>query len=89
MLFRSASLAACTLHYAYSYLSRHGLPCEGLSLRCEWEWAVPPSRVGRIDLALTLPEGVPEERREAVLRSASHCAVHNSMVQPPEVDVHL
>jgi putative redox protein len=85
----AASLATCVAHYARRYLRRHDLPTDGLSVDAQWHLAKNPSRVGEFSLTLTLPDGVPAERRDAVLAMASHCTVHNSLTQPPEVTISL
>jgi putative redox protein len=85
----AASLATCVAHYARRYLRRHDLPTEGLVVDAQWHLDKGPSRVGAITLSMTLPEGVPEDRREAVLTMASHCTVHNSIVQAPEITIAL
>jgi uncharacterized OsmC-like protein len=84
-----ASLAACVAFYARRYLARHGLRAEGLSVTAEYEMAARPSRVGGIRLRLEVPAGVPEERRAALLATASHCTVHNSLRDPPQVAIEL
>lgn len=84
-----ASLAACVAFYARRYLVRHHLPEAGLAVRVDYELAPRPARVGAVTLRLDLPPGLPPERREALLAVASHCTVHNSLVDPPEVEVTL
>lgn len=83
------SLAACVGHYAHSYLRRHHLPTAGLGVVADFELAEHPTRVGSIRLSLEIPHGVPVERRAALLAVASHCTVHNTLDQPPEVDITL
>jgi uncharacterized OsmC-like protein len=82
-----AGLASCVAHYARRYLARHDLPTEGLAVETTFSFASKPARVGRVDIRLHLPDGVPAERRAALLAVASHCTVHNSLEQPPEVVV--
>ncbi|MDP3713162.1 MAG: OsmC family protein [Mycobacteriales bacterium] len=84
-----ASLSSCVAHYAHSYLRRHGLSEEGLAVHATAEMADRPARVGSITVELTLPPGVPEERRAALLAVASHCTVHNTLQAPPDVTVRL
>jgi putative redox protein len=84
-----ASLASCTAHLARMYLTRHDLPTEGLSAEASWEMAEKPHRVGSIDIALTLPSGVPEEMRARLLAVASHCTVHNSIDHTPDIRIAL
>jgi putative redox protein len=84
-----ASVASCVAFYAARYLVRHGFPAEGLAVHAEYDLAARPSRVARIALRLTVPEGVPEDRHPALLAVASHCTVHNSLEQPPEVVIEM
>ena len=83
------SLASCVAHYARRYLRRHGLPVDGLRVDASWELAKAPVRVGSVSLSLTVPAGVPADRHEALLAVASHCTVHNSIVQAPDIRVAL
>jgi putative redox protein len=84
-----ASLASCVAFYARRYLKRHDLPQEGLTVTAQAESGAKPSRVASMTITLTLPEGVPEEKRQALLAVASHCTVHNTLTHPPEVLVQL
>ena len=84
-----ASLAACVAFYARRYLKRHDLPEEGLSVTAQAESGAKPSRVASMTVTLTLPAGVPADRREALLAVASHCTVHNTLTHPPEVVIQL
>lgn len=84
-----ASLASCVAFYARRFLARHDLPTSGLAVTASFEMADRPARVSDITVTLTVPEGVPEGRRAALLAVASHCTVHNSLEQPPSVTVEL
>jgi len=82
-----ASLAGCVAFYARRYLERHALPTEGLAVKADFHMGSRPARVARINVHLTIPDGVPSERREALLAVASHCTVHNSLTSLPEISV--
>lgn len=84
-----ASLASCVAFYARRYLSRHGLPTEGLAVDAVYELGSRPARVSAVDLELHLPEGVPESRREPLLAVARHCTVHNTITSAPDILVRL
>ena len=84
-----ASLASCVAFYARRYLPRHNLTEGGLTVAAKAESGSQPSRVARMTITLTLPEGVPEHKRDALLAVASHCTVHNTLTHPPEVLVQL
>ena len=84
-----ASLASCVAFYARRYLSRHDLPTDGLTVTADYTLALRPARVSEMRLDVRLPEGVPQDRREALLAVASHCTVHNTLTTPPEVTIEL
>jgi uncharacterized OsmC-like protein len=86
----AASLAACVARYAGSYLSRHGLSNEGLAVVADFAIADDfPRRVASVSVAITPPTGLLEHRKAGLLAVASHCAVHNTLGQPPAVDIKL
>jgi len=84
-----ASLAGCVAFYARRFLQRHGLPTEGLVVEAEYVMGSRPARVGTISVLVRVPDGVPEDRHAALLAVVSHCTVHNSLVQPPDVRLEL
>jgi uncharacterized OsmC-like protein len=84
-----ASLASCVAFYARRHLARHGLPTDGLAVDASYEMGSRPARVARVDLAVRVPDGVPEARLAPLLAVARHCTVHNTLVAGPEVDITL
>jgi len=86
----AASLATCVAFYAGRYLHRHGLPRTGLRVRTEFTMATDrPARVASLRVVVIPPPELPEQRRAALLAVASHCTVHNTLQQPPEIDIEL
>lgn len=86
----AASLATCVAFYAGRYLHRHDLPRAGLRVRTEFTMATDhPARVTSLHLVIVPPPELPEQRRAALLAVASHCTVHNTLQQPPEIDIEL
>jgi len=86
----AASLATCVAFYAGRYLHRHGLDRTGLRVRTEFTMATDrPARVDAIHVTVLPPPGLPEQRRAALLAVASHCTVHNTLHQPPEIGIEL
>lgn len=84
-----ASLATCVAFYARRYLRRHELPTDGLEVSVDWDLVKGPARLGPVTIKVTVPDGVPDERREPLLTMAKHCTVHNTLVQAPEIDISL
>ena len=84
-----ASLASCVAFYVRRYLARHSLPSDGLSIAADFTIAERPARVGQVHVSIDLPHGVPDERRDALLAVASHCTVHHTLEDPPEVCINV
>ncbi|MEV0185988.1 OsmC family protein [Streptomyces sp. NPDC050625] len=83
-------MATCVAFYAGRYLHRHGLPRAGLRVRTEFTMATDrPARVATLHVVVVPPPELPEQRRAALLAVASHCTVHNTLHQPPEIDIAL
>jgi putative redox protein len=86
----AASLATCVAFYAGRYLKRHGLTHSGLRVRAEFTMSADrPARVGAVRVVIGLPPVLSEQRRAALLAVASHCTVHNTLREPPEIRVEL
>jgi uncharacterized OsmC-like protein len=82
------SLAACVAFYAGRYLDRHGYGRDGLEVRARFDMATDrPARVASIRIAVRPPSGFPPERIPALLAVASHCTVHNSIHQAPDITI--
>jgi putative redox protein len=84
-----ASLASCVGFYARRYLARHHLPTTGLTVTADYTMGTRPARVTDIRVDIDVPDGVPADRREALLAVASHCTVHNTLADDPQVTIAL
>jgi uncharacterized OsmC-like protein len=85
-----ASLSSCVAFYAGRYLARHELNRDGLHVTAAFTTATDrPARVGAVKLAIQVPGGIPPSRQAALLAVASHCTVHNTLRQPPDIAVEL
>jgi uncharacterized OsmC-like protein len=85
-----ASLATCVAFYAGRYLTRHGYSRDGLGVSVEYELATDrPARVVAVQITLRVPPDLPAKRWPALHAVASHCTVHNSLVDPPHVMITL
>ena len=82
-----ASLASCVAFYAGRFLDRHHLDRTGLRVTAAFTMATErPARVGSVRLRLIAP-GLPVERQAALRAVVSKCTVHNTLHQPPQVDI--
>jgi putative redox protein len=85
-----ASLSSCVAFYAGRYLARHGLNRDGLHVSTAFTTAIDrPARVDKVRLTIRVPGGIPPGREAALLAVASHCTVHNTLRQPPDIAIEL
>lgn len=85
-----ASLASCVAYYAGRYLARHGHSRDGLTVTAGFDMARSRlARVATIHLTVHVPREVPTERWPALRAVVHRCTVHNTLNQPPEVDITL
>ena len=85
-----AALSSCVAFYAGRYLARHGLNRDGLHVTATFTAATDrPARVAAVRLAIQVPGGIPPSRRAALLAVASHCTVHNTLRQAPDIAIEL
>jgi len=83
-LFVSA-LATCVGFYGRRFLARHHLP-EHVEVDCKWWMEKAPSRVGVVDISVSVPY-LPPEMLDRFQRAIEHCTVHNTLLRPPQVEI--
>ena len=82
----AGSLGTCIAMMAQSYCQNHGYDGDvGVSLTIEL--ADKPKRIGRIVVDLELPNGVPEDKIEVIKRVAQRCPIHETLRNPPDLDI--
>ncbi len=82
-----ASLGTCAGIYVLGFCRQRGLPTEGIRVV---QRAVPDpmtGMIGRVELEIQVPPAFPEKYHEALVRSASQCAVKKHLEHPPAFDV--
>lgn len=84
----AGSLGACIGMMVQSYCRRHEYEGD-VEVSLTMEMADSPKRVGAIVVDVELPEGVPEEKREAIRRMAERCPIHETLKDPPRVDIEI
>lgn len=82
-----ASLGTCAGIYVLGFCRQRGLPTEGIRVV---QRVVPDpmtGMIGRVELEIQVPPAFPEKYHEALVRSASQCAVKKHLEHPPAFDV--
>jgi putative redox protein len=85
----AGSLGACIAMMVQTYCKRHGYDDGDVSVSLTLELADSPKRVGGIVVDVELPEGIPEDKQEAIRRMAERCPVHETLRNPPRVDIDI
>ena len=84
----AGSLGTCIAMMVQGYCQRHGYDGDvGVSLTMEL--ADKPKRIVRIVIDLELPDGVPEDKKEAIKRVAQRCPIHETLKSPPGLDIEV
>lgn len=83
------SLASCVGYFVGRHCARHQIPTEGFTIDVDWSMAEQPHRVGAVELVLHLPTELAPSHQEKLLKVAHGCTVHQSLVVPPKVQIHL
>jgi putative redox protein len=81
------AVGACIGVYLVDYCDRAGLPTEGLAMAMSFDTADNPKRIGRIQIEVKLPPGIPEDRLRALRKVADSCLIHQTLARGPEVAI--
>ena len=84
----AGSLGACIGVMVQSYCRRHEYEGD-VEVSLTLEMTDSPKRIGAIVVDVELPKGVPEEKREAIRRMAERCPIHETLKDPPRVDIEI
>lgn len=83
------ALATCVALSVQQFLVTRGLDATGMSVAVTSLGAPNPNRIGRFDLVVNVPGGVPEKYRDAMTRVAQSCSVHHTLTHTPEIRVQV
>jgi putative redox protein len=83
----AGSLGACIAMMVGRHCQKHGWEDGKVEVDLTLELADDPKRVKGIVVDLQIPKDVPEDRIEAIRRVAGYCPVHQTLKNPPDVDL--
>lgn len=81
------ALGACAAYYAAEYLRQKGLATEGTRVKVKAEKVPNPVRVDNIRIEVELPLTCEERDRAGVDRAVHRCLLHNTLMNPPKVEI--
>lgn len=82
-----ASIGTCAGFYVSSFCRKRGIPTAGIRLDQRVVADPATGMIDRVEIDVRLPEGFPEQYREAAIRAAGACAVKKHLERPPGVEV--
>jgi len=84
-----AALGTCVAYFVEQFLTTRGVDPTGLEVAVGVAGAPDPHRIGRFEVRVKTPAGMPERYRDAVVRAAETCTVHHTLSHTPEIAVTL
>lgn len=84
----AGSLGACIAMMVQSYCKRHEYEGD-VEVSLTLELADKPKRIGGIVVDVELPDSVPEDKIEVIKRMAEKCPIHETLRDPPRVDIDI
>lgn len=82
-----SSLGACAGIYVLGFCQSRGLPTEGIELEQNMMWDPIRQKMGKIKIDIKVPPEFPEKYYDALVKTASMCAVKKTIQDPPEFEV--
>lgn len=82
-----ASLGTCAGIYVKGFCMQRGISMDGMRIIQEAEPGGQPGMVGKIRLRIEVPPDFPKQYENALIQSASLCAVKKHMETPPEFEI--
>ena len=82
-----ASLGACAAYYAADFLRQKNLATEGTRVRVTADKVMNPVRIDNIRIEVEVPVELEERNREGVDRAVHRCLIHNTLLQPPKIEI--
>lgn len=82
-----ASLGTCAGIYVLGFCQQRGLPTEGIELTQRMEFDPVRRMISKVHLDIVVPEDFPEKYYDALIKSASLCAVKKHMEAPPAFEI--
>jgi len=84
-----ASLGTCSGIYVKSFCDQRGIPTENIRLIQKMHYNPDKHRIDEISIDIELPPDFPEKYKDAVINTASLCAVKKVLMNPPEIKMNI
>ncbi len=85
----AGALGTCIATYIIRWCNEAHVPVDGLQVKVDFVHDVDAHCIRELSAHIELPPNFPEKRRDAVLRVADMCTVHNTLCSNPKVNITL
>ncbi len=82
-----ASLGTCAGIYVLGFCQQRGIPTDGIELVQRIQYDPVKQMIGKISIDIQVPEEFPEKYHDALVKTASLCAVKKHIQDPPEFEI--
>jgi len=83
----AGSLGTCIAFYIARWCTEAKVPCDGFQVKVEYVHDRENHCIPVLGVEVSMPAGFPEERKQALLKVAKTCTVHNTLCRIPEIKV--
>ena len=84
-----ASLGSCIGVYIAKYCDAAKINSEGMDIFLDWSLSDDKTKIQRINVRIELPNADVGRRKDALLKVAGHCLIHNTIQNPPDISMSL
>lgn len=84
-----ASLGSCVAAFVAQYCGRAGVNLQDMTVDVTFDKAEEPTRLVNLKVKINLPKGYCEDRKQAILRVAQHCPVHETISTLGDIEIEL
>lgn len=71
------------------YLKARNLADGGVEVRVTAEKLKQPARLGNFQIDVSSPVALTAEQEQGMRNSVHHCLIHNTLLTPPQIAIHL
>jgi uncharacterized OsmC-like protein len=83
----AGSLGTCTAFYIARWCKEAQIACDGFEVKVDYLHDRENHCVPVLGVEVSMPAGFPEARKQALLKVAKTCTVHNTLCRLPEITV--
>ena len=84
-----ASLGSCVAAFVTNYCGKAGIDTTDLSVDVTFDKAEDPTRLVNLKIKVNVPHGDCSKRKQAILRVAEHCPVHQTISTLEDIEIEI